>query len=52
MGGASLTPDFMEDRNRLKFEVKRGRNPDVEADVEDMLVQLNVPPEAVVFEEK
>ena len=50
--GARLVPDFMETRNRLVVNISREHNPDAEADVEDVLVQLNVPLEAVVFEEK
>ena len=50
--GADLIPDFMEDRNRLIVEINPDRNPKVEAEVEDVLEQLEVPLEAVMFEEK
>ena len=49
--GARLTPDFMEDRNRLIFEVNRERNPDVEAELGDALERLGIPLEAVALEE-
>ena len=47
--GADLIPDFMQDRNRLVVEIDRDRNPDVEAEVEDVLKKLGIPLDAVVM---
>ena len=45
------TLDFMEEKNRLTFEVNRDRNPDVEVELEDAFERLGIPLEAVALEE-
>ena len=50
--GAYLVPDFMEEKNRLIFEIDPDRNPRVEAEVVNALKRLGVPTEAVLLEER
>ena len=47
--GADLVSNFMENRNRPVVEIDRERNPDIEAEVEDVFSQLWIPLDAVVI---